>query len=134
MITIVAFVESKSAICPQCHGKSSRTHSQYTRVIDDLPIQNKAVRIYIKSRKWFCTNLLCVSKVFTERYDWLLPSKQRTVRLEETLRTIAFSNNCIKGGAQLCKKLGMPISHETLLRLIYQSNIDCTVSPFRRYR
>ncbi|GEN57430.1 hypothetical protein GCM10012290_10230 [Halolactibacillus alkaliphilus] len=37
-IHVIAFIESKSASCPHC---------RYTRVIDDLPIQNKAVRIYL---------------------------------------------------------------------------------------
>lgn len=132
-IHVVAFIESKSATCPHCHQKSCRAHSHYARVIDDLPIQNKAVRIYLRSKKWFCTNTSCESKVFTERYDWLLPSKQRTVRLEDTLRDIAFVNNCIKG-AQLSKKLGMPTSHDTLLRIIYQSNIKPSVRPFCRDR
>jgi transposase len=51
VITLVAFVDSKSATCPQCHEVSNRAHSHYTKVIDDLPIQNKAIRMYLKTRK-----------------------------------------------------------------------------------
>lgn len=69
VINLVTFVKAKSALCPRCHQKSCSAHSQYTRMIDVLPIQNKAVRIFLRSRKWFCTNAMCASKVFTERYD-----------------------------------------------------------------
>ncbi|WP_285756445.1 transposase family protein [Parageobacillus sp. G301] len=76
----------ESSSCPACHHASSRPHSRYTRVIQDLPIADQPVRLLLISRKWFCDDSSCSVKVFTERYDWLAPHGRRTLRAEHTLR------------------------------------------------
>ncbi|WP_245411570.1 hypothetical protein [Alkalicoccus urumqiensis] len=70
--------------------------------------------------------------MFTERYDWLLPSKRRTWRLEDMLRTLAFSTNGVQA-SNLCQKIGMDVRHDTLLRLLHQTEISEACSPFRRH-
>ncbi|WP_347862853.1 transposase family protein [Salimicrobium sp. PL1-032A] len=129
---IVIAKETKSSCCPLCQRSSERKHSSYMRIIHDLPIQGKPVLLYLRTQKWFCTNVDCKRRVFTERYPWLLPSKRRTKRLEEMLRTIAFSNNCVQASL-LCQKLGIDVSHDTLLRLVHHTEIPVECSPFCRH-
>ncbi|MBY8908375.1 transposase family protein [Salinicoccus roseus] len=128
-LTCVVTVVSKTGRCPHCHSTTSQRHSAYMRVIDDLPIQGRRVQLYLKARKWFCSNALCATKVFTERFDWLVPYGQRTIRLDEALRTIAFSSSCVQG-ATVTRQLGMPVSHDTLLRLIHKTEMPVSQSPF----
>lgn len=60
------------------------------------------------------------------------PAYQRnTVRVNESLREIAFRTNCVQA-AKLSEKLGLPVSHDTLLRLIYQTPQIAVPSPFPR--
>ena len=131
-LTYVVTLDSKSARCPKCGQVSHRRHSAYMRIIDDLPIQGKPVHLFLKTRKWFCDHTFCESKVFTERFEWLLPHRHRTARLDDALRTIAFSTNCIEA-AQVTRILGMPVSHDTLLRLIHTTDTPAVHSPFCRY-
>lgn len=63
------------------------------RKLSDLPVQDKAVIIHIKSNKWFCENYNCERKVFTERLPWIDHYGRRTNRLEEALRAIVFSTS-----------------------------------------
>lgn len=131
-LTYVVTLDSNSGRCPKCQHVSHKRHSAYMRVIDDLPIQGKSVQLYLKTRKWFCTNSFCEAKVFTERFEWLLPHRQRTVRLDAALRGIAFSTNCIEA-AHVTRMLGMPVSHDTLLRLIHTTEMPTVHSPFCRH-
>lgn len=131
-LTYVVTLDSKTSNCPKCQHGSHKRHSAYMRVIDDLPIQGKRVQLYLKTRKWFCTNALCETKVFTERFEWLLPYRQRTVRLDKMLRTIAFSTNCMEA-AHVTRILGMPVSHDTLLRLIHTTEMPTVHRPFCRH-
>lgn len=132
-LAYVVTLDSNSGRCPKCQHRSHKRHSAYMRVIDDLPIQGKPVQLYLKTRKWFCTNAFCEAKVFTERFEWLMPHRHRTVRLDHVLRTIAFSTNCIEA-AYLTRILGMPVSHDTLLRLIHTTEMPTVHSPFCRHR
>lgn len=85
----------ESCLCSSCHHLSSRPHSRYTRVIQDLPIAGQPVSLLLIFRKWFCDSPSCSTKVFTERYEWLSPHGRRTLRAERVLRQIAFSTSCL---------------------------------------
>lgn len=119
-----------SSTCPACSKKSSRKHSRYTRKVQDLPIGEKSVELLILSRRWFCDNLDCDVKIFTERFDWLSSNCRRTKRTEEVLRKMAFSTSCLSA-EKLAKSTHIPVSHDTLLALIHQTVIESEVSPFR---
>lgn len=116
--------------CPTCSKKSSRSHSQYTRKVQDLPIGEKSVELLILSRRWFCDNSDCDVKIFTERFDWLSSNGRRTKMTEEVLRKMAFSTSCLSA-EKLAKSAHIPVSHDTLLALIHQTVIESEVSPFR---
>ncbi|WP_077706695.1 transposase family protein [Virgibacillus dokdonensis] len=132
LLELVVFLESKSSKCPECNDYTSKRHSAYMRKIFDLPFQNKAVILHVKSYKWFCENDTCKRKIFTERLPWI-DCHRRTKRLEEALRTIVFSTSAVQA-EHVCRSLKMPVSHDTLLRLVYRTSLLRRESPFHRYR
>ncbi|ABS23593.1 transposase family protein [Bacillus cytotoxicus] len=113
-----------SANCPSCHSISSRRHSRYTRLIQDLPITDQTVILLIL-HKWFCNNSCCSIKVFTEQYEWVAPNGRRTLRAEKVLRKIAFSTSCLTG-EKVARAIYLPISHD----IVRKTHIGTKVSPF----
>lgn len=127
-------VESHQAVCPTCSSIAQRVHSRYTRNIIDLPAGGTSVHLQLLTKKWFCDRPTCKIKVFTERLHWLHPYARKTNRLEETIRHIGFSTNCLTA-EKVCQMLGIPISHDAILRRlkepINKPEVNC---PFRRHR
>jgi len=127
---IVARARRPTAICPDCARISPHVHSWYERIPRDLPSCGLAVRLCLQVRRFFCRNLDCSRKIFCERLPQLLPVyARRTARLARTLGLLAFALGG-EYGARLVKKLGMPVSRDTLLRLIRRHRL-VTASSFR---
>lgn len=124
--------QASSACCPKCQVVSTRRHSQTKRKIRDLPISEKEVYLYILLRKWFCSNEACATKIFTESIEAAPAYHRNTVRVTNQLRELAFQSNCVQA-AKLSEKLHVPVSHDTLLRLIYQTPQPTETSPFPRH-
>lgn len=120
---------TKSAICPKCQQVSTRRHSRKNRQIRDLPIAQKEVMYHIQLTKWFCETSSCASKIFTEQLP-ACPAYQRlTIRATDCLRQVAFKMNCVQA-SKLSRDLNLPVSHDTMLRLIYQTPTPQMTSPF----
>ena len=119
-----------SADCPECSKPSSHIHSQYTRKVQDLPISGHSVELLVMTKRWFCDQPNCKVKIFTERYNWLSPNGRRTARTEELLRKIAFSTSCLTA-EKVARSAHIPVSHDTLLDLVHQTDVKSAVSPFR---
>jgi transposase len=78
--------------CPDCRQPSSRVHSRYTRTLADLPCQERAVRLLIQVRRFFCDGPACTRKTFAEAFDGVAPKyARRTSRQAESLRSIAYA-------------------------------------------
>ncbi|MBO0784336.1 MAG: ISL3 family transposase, partial [Ktedonobacteraceae bacterium] len=121
--TLLLHLRSSQAegTCPGCHQVSVRVHSRYMRTLADLPCQAQMVRLRLQVRRFFCDKVTCPRKTFAEPFPALtLPYARRTERLANVLREVAFALGG-KPGAHLAKKLQMPASLHTLLRLIRRS-------------
>ncbi|MDQ0177310.1 transposase family protein [Bacillus chungangensis] len=129
-VEFVAFLSSSSASCPQCGKRTFKRHCTYIRKFSDLPLEARQVIIYVKSHKWFCQNNKCKRRVFTERLPWIAPHRRRTQPMEDALRAVVFSTNAVQA-EKVCRTLGMSISHDSLLRLVYQTPLPKKESPFR---
>ncbi|WP_100330115.1 transposase family protein [Bacillus xiapuensis] len=105
------------AYCPSCGTKSLHLHSRYTRFLYDLPFGSQHTAIHFVSRKWFCDENDCTQRIFTERFPWLKPYARRTERLQQLLRTLAFSMICLQA-EKLAISFLPKMSHDTFLRLI----------------
>jgi transposase len=80
-------------------------------------------------RKFFCENPACPRRIFAERLVGLTQAQaRRTNRQREVLTAIAFAVGG-EAGARLAHKLGMPISPDTLLRLIRRDADAAVTTP-----
>ncbi|MCP3764539.1 transposase family protein [Domibacillus sp. A3M-37] len=124
---------SSTAGCPACGKRTHSKHSWYTRKIKDLPLGERAVSFYVHLHKWFCINPACATCIFTERLSWVSPHHQMTKRLEEALLQFSLEMNCL-AAEKVCDALHIPVSHDTLLRLLKQKELPLSdPSPFCRH-
>ena len=119
-----------SVPCPHCGQLSRRQHSRYERRPLDLPWRGQTVRMRVHSRRWFCDAPTCARKIFAERFDGVLAHyARRTHGTTELLTTFALQAGG-EGGARLARKSGVPISPDTLLRLLHAlTDADDTRGP-----
>jgi transposase len=117
------------AFCPVCGQPSWRIHSSYARQPGDLALAGERVRLHLNVRRFFCANLACQRKTFAERLPGVLkPFARRTNRLTDKLRTLGQALGG-EAGSRLAADLAMPVSPDTLLRLIRQSDLPSAATP-----
>jgi transposase len=115
--------------CPDCAQLTHRLHSRYRRTVADLPLQDKAVSLVLHSRKFFCTNSACQTRVFTERIpDLVAPYARRTVGLQEALHLIGLALGG-RAGAALARALKMYASRDTVLRSLRKWIAEASREP-----
>jgi transposase len=128
-LLVEAHSATAQATCPTCQQPSLRVHSRYFRTPRDLPVSEHPIRLLLHVRRFFCDNPACSRRTFAERLPNLLPVRaQRTIRLTHTLQIVANALGG-KAGARLATKLRIGMSHDTLLRLIRQSETVVPVTP-----
>jgi hypothetical protein len=109
---------SPKAQCPLCRRGATRTHSQYTRTLTDLPWSCFIVQIRLSIRRFFCANPDCRRRIFTERLpDLVLPHGRRTLPQGEILRVIGLALGG-RAGSRLLGRLQLQASPNTILDLI----------------
>jgi transposase len=117
-VTIRAMSEATDVCCPVCGEPAERVHSRYERTLADLPWARFAVRLHVEVRRFFCANPTCPRRIFAERLAGIAPAAaHRTDRQRARLTDIALVLGG-EAGARLAAKHGMPVSPDTLLRLI----------------
>lgn len=117
---IIATVTTKAqtARCPLCARLSDKVHSRYVRILADLPWMSCAMRLILRTQRFFCTNPDCQRHIFTERLPGIVaPYAHKTLRLAEVLTLIGFALGG-EAGSRLGKEMGLLTSPDTLLRLI----------------
>jgi hypothetical protein len=73
----------------------------------------------VHTRRWFCDAPACPRKIFAERFDGALAYyARRTTGTTELLTTFALQAGG-EGGARLARRAGVPISPDTLLRILH---------------
>ncbi len=128
-LTLVLKSSQTSAVCPECSHASTRIRGRYTRTLADLPCQGRAVRVRLEVRRFVCRTRGCPRTTFAERFPQLSRAyARRTLRQAEALTEVAFANGG-KAGAQLAKRLAMPTSRDTLLRLIRSTALPQHKTP-----
>lgn len=117
-ITIVTAPHSASAACPGCGTPSSRVHSRYERVLDDLPWQGRPVSLRIRARRFRCASPDCPRLTFAERLvGTALAAARRTGRLGDLQHHLGLALGG-EAGARLAQRLATPTSPDTLLRMV----------------
>jgi transposase len=128
-VVVTVRARAEAAACPDCRRLSHRVHSRYVRRLGDLPWQGRAGQIDLQVRRFRCSGPACPRRIFAERLPAVAPPRvRRTARLAEAQRRIAFSAGG-EAGARLASRLAMPVSGDTLLRLIRAAPPPATATP-----
>ncbi len=128
-VTVAARARGAAGSCPLCRRPSRRVHSRYARRFGDLPWQGRVGQLDVQVRRFRCSTPECPRRVFAERLPAVaLPRVRRTARLVEAQRRIAFSAGG-EAGARLASRLAMPVSGDTLLRLIRTAPLPAVPTP-----
>lgn len=126
---VIASPTCPTAVCPACHQVSARVHSYYARAPHDLPVSGQAVQLQLRVRRFRCQNHECQQQTFAERIPEVVASHaQRTARLTTTLTLFAAVLSG-QAGSRLLRKIGMPLSADTLLRLAKRARVGSMVTP-----
>lgn len=104
--------------CPTCGQPSTRPHSWYWRHPLDLPWRGTTVRLRIRTRRFFCDEEICDRKVFAERFPERLPLRARRTSGATALLVGIVQRTSAEAGARLAHAAGLPVSPDTLLRLL----------------
>ncbi len=118
-ITLMVRSQAAASACPDCQAMSRRVHSRYRRRVADLPLSGQSVELILAVRRFRCPAVLCGRQIFAERFasDILASSARRTSRLETLVHHLGLALGG-RPGSSLARRVGLPISNDTLLRVI----------------
>jgi transposase len=116
--------------CPDCGSISARIHSHYRRRVADLPLAGRVVRMSLTARRFRCMNGSCRRSIFAERFgdDILAPHARRTARLDGLVHHLALALGG-RPAASLARRLMMPVSNDTLLRVVRRTGRPSPPAP-----
>jgi transposase len=128
-IVLTLAARHRTAPCPLCGRRARRVQSRYARRVADLPIAGQRVTLCLQVRRFFCRNRRCPRVIFAERFPDLVPAYgRRTVAQGARLQDLG----CTTGGsvgARLARALGLPVSRDTVLRLVRAMPAQEPASP-----
>jgi len=120
-VTIVATPQHPAVPCPSCRRPSRDVHSRYERRLRDLPWQGRPVTLVLRVRRLRCRTASCHRITFCERLPGIAPAAaRRSGRLADLQRHLTLAAGA-EAGAALAWRLAMPVSPDTLLRLVGQA-------------
>jgi transposase len=129
LLVIRASSIARTARCPCCGQTSTQVHCHYTRSPRDLPCNGRRVRLVLDVRRFRCANEHCARHTFAERIPHLVPVHgQRTTQLTHVLRAIVFEVTA-EAGARITRHMNMPVSADTLLRIIRHTGLEPVPTP-----
>ena len=117
-VIVEARVREAGAPCPDCHRRSRRIHSRYTRTFADQPIGERQVTVHLQVRRFHCRTAHCLRRTFAEQPRRLAARyARRSVPLEGRLRDIGLTLGG-RPGARFAHRSGVAASRMTLLRRV----------------
>lgn len=112
------------APCPSCQHNSNRIHSYYHRTLKDLPIADHPVQLHLTVQRFRCLNQACARKTFAESLTGLaLKHAQRTQRFTSASTALGMTLGG-EAGTRTAQKLHLPVSSDTLLRLLRHTPLE----------
>ena len=117
-LTVEVVSTQPLAHCPLCQQPSEHVHSQYRRMVNDVPCGGRRVVLRLCVRKFFCLTPTCQRKVFAERLPELVqPWARVSNRLLEEVKALGLSASA-EVNERLAPRLGMKVKAPTLLRYL----------------
>ena len=122
--------QARGGLCPGCGTKSGRVHSRYVRLLADLPMAGRPVRLLLVARRFRCDALCCGRRIFTERFDpeVLAPWARRTARLSGVVHHLGIALGG-RPAARLARRLMLPVGKDTLLRVVRRHGSPHLIPP-----
>lgn len=109
---------SLSADCPFCNSKSFKSNDYFTKPLQDIPSNNKAVFHMIRFKKYHCGNEKCSCNEFVERFaDFSEEDARKTNRFKKHCIERAMGCACNHAEYEL-RKEGAVISNDTISRYL----------------
>uniref|UniRef100_UPI002F911FBA ISL3 family transposase n=1 Tax=Streptomyces sp. NBC_01562 TaxID=2975879 RepID=UPI002F911FBA len=106
---------SVSAGCTGCGRLSTWCHSRYERLLADIALAGRSLRIRLSVRRLYCENPTCPKKTFAEQVPGLTVRYQRRTpqlqRLVEAVGVVLAG----RGGARMLRILNVTLSRCTVL-------------------
>lgn len=113
---VVSACGPTSGTCPDCQHQSRSRHGWSYRSLQDLPVQGNEVTVRLQLSRWRCTYRQCRRQTFTDRVPAIAsPYARRTTKVAEIIGVLGHSTGG-RPGERLMRRLGMPISDDTILR------------------
>jgi transposase len=129
LLLVDARASTPEADCPDCHTASTHVHSRYTRHLRDLPVAEHSVHLRLQVRRFRCATPTCPRQTFAERLPALAPCHaQRTGRLTAAIRVLG-SEAGGEAGARMAARLRMPLSGDTVLRILHSTPASTQPTP-----
>jgi transposase len=90
----------------------------------------RAVRLVVLARRFYCDAALCGRRIFVERFDQdvLAPWARRTARLDHIVHHLGLALGG-RPGANFARRLMLPVSKDTLLRVVRRRGSPNFVPP-----
>ncbi|TAK36770.1 MAG: ISL3 family transposase [Chloroflexota bacterium] len=129
IVRLQAEMITESAPCPSCHTQSTKIHDRYVRRPADLPWRGHPVRLVVTVRRFRCVNSACDRATFAENCG---PDLPRYARRTADAQVYLFQLACTSGGevgARLAAGAGLPVSPDTLLRLLREAALPTNPTP-----
>ena len=115
--------------CPDCGRASRAVHSRYERRLADLPSLGRPVSVHLRVRRFYCRNTDCTRRTFAERLPQLAkPFARRTCRLAAAQAETGLALGG-EASARLLAGLSMPVSADTVLRLVKATPLPDQPAP-----
>jgi transposase len=121
---------SSSSRCPECCVESIRGHSYQFRSVRDLPILGEGVTLLMYQRRYFCDNLECGTKIFTESNELVRQNSKFTNRCREYMLKLSTHMNC-ESASKILSYQGIRVSGDTLLNILREAGASITSKPVK---
>jgi len=117
---------SPSGKCPCCHTESNAKHSYYVRNLKDLSWSDSSVEVSLKVKKFYCKNIHCSRKIFTERFTQeIQPYARSTTRLQHQLMVLGLTIG-VRALQRISSHLQLEYSNSSLLRFAHLFQVNDT--------
>jgi len=118
LIRVWARTPGGPVACPGCGTGTNRVHAYHKRVVADVPLDARRVRIVVGVRRLKCTVVQCVRQTFREQLPGVLERYQRrTSRLAGQIGAVV-RELAGRAGSRALSVLAMGVSRHTAVRLL----------------
>ncbi len=114
LLVVQVVSTNRKSCCPLCFCLAERRHSQYTRIVADLPCAGFRVQLILHVCRFFCDQVDCIRKI-TTRTASRLCSALGTSHLCEAFQSLGLATSG-ELGTRLAERLAIQTSPTTILR------------------